>query len=1179
MSKAGQNTFTGISAQVDVALVHLLAASRDSTFTEIIVEGADWEDFTLAFRDGRHEDYEVKWHAAALSYAEIHEIVEKELKKPYGEKDKLFIVAKRVSASFLKDFKFIQGGLYWWEQFTKKDLASNPVVRRFLSKKWTMGEVVFLLKTEIVEETEGSLRAKLEEFFALELPFYLSEADQKSLVAITFKDIVDKGTRGEKIFRAEFANAVATFKGNIVSKSESFSPDVTIKNKVINLRPFLGSESAFQKLNDPRYLTPISDNPRLIFFICDELEKRDFDFEAFRFFLEKILIRHSYTNLSMRLLKKKWDQKKIAAPALLDFITHHYKKLLLSYNYDWALEIVIEIAKGNKSPELDLKILSFLQKDILEPFSKKSRRLKMAERGWREQEHVANLLDLFFKRAKDKKQFLDFIFSYFDFTSDDFENLFETHPKIHEFIRGFVEEAFEKRFAVVLRKVVEQFDVVCGGKFDGYEWIGSSVGQNGGVYSITDKGVVRFLFGPLCAGYYRTNEGKAWLFFKQTILDPKPGKDNPIFLHRALVPILLDRLCDPARPQGEKREALRYLSRILLVRQGIPNSSEVILDQVRRRDLALIGADNVMALIEKDAAKYKTKKGDGYPTNIFAILNLARLVGGGHGPAKDFLFELAARPEFAKLDGQRYHTFKMLASQGIPQKDPQFIVQLIQAIDFPAYLEGVNASWPSLVWDTATVLTGLILQDWSTGTAEGKQIIDSLLNDKAPSKVVLDFVTSPISELLKKDPLATYKLFEDYLQNKGAFRQTFGNGANARQNLVWLGAELAKGKNYVLPKQIIELCTDDPDPNTDDPDAKRNFHLQLKNEDEAQVHSISTVRGTVSWILQQLAVSNDAGLMAYTVDKTAELLDLDGSLAKRLGYSEPDLYVRLQALVPLSELAHPARRRILVQASGNSADPVKQLALRLLNSLDQNGGAPKQKAVCKSLAHVFGSIRDLGTDDAARVLNLIEREKIVDSAGLILFYAVFRKDHFKEIPFDETESRNQLERLCSTRNEFRPKLAWQFWRIAQDDEKNGTKLFDRIEPFWRLLSKTGDTDMHDAYQALEITLKWPSKYREHLEVLKEAVRAETNFLKKEGGGQCWGPRDGLAATIVKNSVRDFLEVFALILECLDETIHFYSLTDWRKHYAGIGKRSKADALLYKKIDDLLRARFPEDLGA
>ena len=95
-----------------------------------------------------------------------------------------------------------------------------------------------------------------------------------------------------------------------------------------------------------------------------------------------------------------------------------------------------------------------------------------------------------------------------------------------------------------------------------------------------------------------------------------------------------------------------------------------------------MGFADVMTLIEKDCTKFRAKKYPRcVPTNLFAISTLLRLIGTGYPPAKDFFLKLVSRPDFAQLDLQ-YDSFELLASQGIPEKDPDFIDAIFQHCDF-----------------------------------------------------------------------------------------------------------------------------------------------------------------------------------------------------------------------------------------------------------------------------------------------------------------------------------------------------------------------------------------------------------------------------------------------------------------------------------------------------------------
>jgi len=122
MNKAAHSTFTGISDQADIALFYLLKASKRADFQKIIVEGEEWEDFTLIF-DTYNEDYEVKSHTNPLSFSDIKKIITKKFNRQYGEKDKFRIVVRRLNKEFKKCYDYIHDYILWIEI---KGLDKNP---------------------------------------------------------------------------------------------------------------------------------------------------------------------------------------------------------------------------------------------------------------------------------------------------------------------------------------------------------------------------------------------------------------------------------------------------------------------------------------------------------------------------------------------------------------------------------------------------------------------------------------------------------------------------------------------------------------------------------------------------------------------------------------------------------------------------------------------------------------------------------------------------------------------------------------------------------------------------------------------------------------------------------------------------------------------------------------------
>jgi len=1174
MSKAGQGTLTGISDQADVALLYLLQVCNRPDFRRVIVEGKEWEDFTIVF-DDHNEDYEVKSYRREISYRDIRTIVIKELRKQLEEKDILKIVVRKLGKRFKNDYESVHNGLMYW--IPLKYAVISPVLQRFSKKGWSKYEVFFLSKVEIVEfEGIDNIHQQVSEHFAFKHPFYFDHEDQRSIICRFFKDIMNKGRCGGFITQEDFLDKLTTFEKHVASPPTQFSPTLSVGRKILNLKnDFLSSTTKLQNLNQKTYLSQLTAYPSLIFYLSDELQKRPFHVNDFRFFLEKILLKKDYVRLALRLLKKKWTESKVDDDYFLDFITENYKRLLHHLNYDDALGILKEITKKDIRGTFEKKIYDFLEKEIFIPFREKKRQLSKKRRGWKEDKIVADILEMFYQRVKSKRGFIDFLFKYFDFTRDDCRNVTETHPKIYKIVKEFVALDLNTNFPYVVQKITSQFNHNYKGKYKGYEWSGSGVSQVGSSYFITDRGVVRLLFEPLFSEMYKADPKGAWEFFKRKILEKartSATRESPVYLKRALVPILLGCLDNEDADKQNKKEALLYLENILLIKKGIPNTSEIIFDGLRRRDLKRIGLSNVMRLIEIDSIKYKRDDNPaGYPTNLFAVDTLCTLIRSNYLPAKNFFINLLDKPEFIRRD-ELYDSFELLVAQGIPQSDPDFIVEIFRRFNFEKYLNKLESD---TVWDKSGLIAGLIVRDWQDGTNKGEKIVDALLRNRTPSKKVLDFLAGSMRVLSEKDALNTYRLFSRYLKDTLLFRNTFKNNDYIRQNIVWLAEELAKKKHYDEAKTIIDLCIDDPDPQTNDREGDFNYHVQVKQGEERI--GISTVRGTVAWVLRQFAANNDPRLMEYALQKTRILLDLDGELAGKLGYAEPDLYVRVQALYPLLELAHTWRRKELNGYKPGLGDSVKTLAFEVVETTDRQckSKETRPKALLRPLASVFSNIRDLTADEAGRIVRFFEDYEVTEAHVLFIYFAEFDQDK----SFNSTFFKKKLREMCKNKNSFKANFSGQFRIIVDDDNKKKTKNFERIEQYWKLLFEEYQQEVFDdLYRTLEITLTWPKKYRAHKELLKKALKREIAYFKnKKVAVQLWDPGTEIFHTLKEHSDDDFLEVFSFLAKNLNENIHYFHMKDWIAIFRSIKPRTNGQKSLYAEVELLLKDLYAEYL--
>jgi len=501
-------------------------------------------------------------------------------------------------------------------------------------------------------------------------------------------------------------------------------------------------------------------------------------------------------------------------------------------------------------------------------------------------------------------------------------------------------------------------------------------------------------------------------------------------------------------------------------------------------------------------------------------------------------------------------------------------VEIFNNIDFEKYLDSFERD---IVWDKSGLISGLIKKDWEENTTRGQRIITALLKDKTPSKKVLEFLAGPIRDLAQHDAVKTYNLLKPYLQNKKVFWKTFQNNSYARESIVSMAEDLVKAKHYNEAKHLVDLCIDDPDPETDEK-SEFNYHIKIKNGEEESL--ITSVRGKLAWVLQKFVITNDPKLMEYAFEKTKILLDLNGTLAKTLNYSEPDLYVRQQALVPFIELSHPGRRKLLRKEVSNS---IKTTAFEILRVIDKQikSGKANPVSLIGHLVHVFSYIRDISTDEAKEVLSFFESHKISKAHFLFVYFAVYRKNQYKEIPFTSKHFEGKLAHLCQEDDDFRQAFAWEFWRTADDDRKNNTSHFDNIEKYWKLLFKKYDHQTFDnLYRALEITLTDSTKYKEHKELLKDALKREVEYLKTNKiSAQLWEPGREIFQILKEHSDNDFLVVFSQLLENLNENIHYFWIKDWIAIFKSIEPKTKDQEALCDKIQSSLKNLYPEYLEA
>jgi hypothetical protein len=843
MGRAGQNTFSGISAQADVALYYLLQGSKRNDFVEIIIEDENWEDFTLVYRD-HVEVFEVKWYRRNVSHSMIHGILKKKRLKGLQEKDKIRIVVRALSPKFRDDFTYATKYGFWWMNYPefRKYLRRDRVHRRLMRDGWTSEQLSLLRSATIVEfYSKPFLVSKIEEFFVLDYPIYLDRQDQQSVIALTFRRIMEEGTRGGRITREEFVSALNDFIDHITNVPTRISPTLALGKRIIRLSRFLRSERRLRELNHKTYLTQISSNTRLLYYVYHKLLESSFNPRSFDFFFQGVLIKRNYSFLAMHLLKTRWEKRNVDPEYLVATIVRDFGKLQDTLAMDDALTLLEQIVKEGLDPEYDKRILAFLKKHFLSPFSGK----KVPMTNWLGNRHqmqpVANMLLIIHQKTGASKVLIDFIFTYFDLTGDDVPLVMETHPSIYGALLSFLHADPTVNFEYVTAKLGQQFNVRYGGKYRGFEWSGTSYSQSGGSFKISDIGAVRLLFRPFFDQFYEQNPKAAWAFIKKRVLMRHPrgaSSDTPVFLKRAVVPLLIRQVSDKQIEIHERNQSMRFLCNIVSIPKGFPSTSSILFAELSETDLGSFGYENAMKLVELDSRSTVKGLGAAYPTNVFVIITLLRLAKVGYDPAKTFMVELVRKRDYLQLDRQ-YKTINLLSYESVGESEPDFVLDLLEALDIESYLN-IEASKNRSFMLRTDFLEDLIKKDWVSGSKRGDRIIHQLLKRDFPSAAALEFVTAPIQNLSKQNALKTYLTFEEYLQTKDLFRQKFKNSVYAREHFVWLAEGLAKKGYYTEAQKLVDFNVDDPDPITDDPQSATNHHFAVIQGEEA--FAITSVR-------------------------------------------------------------------------------------------------------------------------------------------------------------------------------------------------------------------------------------------------------------------------------------------------------------------------------------------------
>lgn len=272
------------------------------------------------------------------------------------------------------------------------------------------------------------------------------------------------------------------------------------------------------------------------------------------------------------------------------------------------------------------------------------------------------------------------------------------------------------------------------------------------------------------------------------------------------------------------------------------------------------------------------------------------------------------------------------------------------------------------------------------------------------------------------------------------------NWPQTKMDVIWAAAELAKEKKIHEAMKIARFYQLDADPAVDGTD---KFDKEVRAGEDARI--ITSVRGTLSWLLQHIVASLETAYYSEILDMLEGRSDDNAEKKKlRLATGE-NLYVRQQATIPLEILV--ANMNAVKNADGTPFDfgvenrrRTETLAFKMLR---ENRDHPR---VLEYLAAVFNRMRLLKEGPAQEVLEKFfynskgELNPVYlteHAAPLAIYFAEFRElanDGFNNYWF-----KSFLKKLIREADDhLRSTITWHFWKTLKEDIKFYSKLQDYI---------------------------------------------------------------------------------------------------------------------------------------
>lgn len=1117
MGKRGQNNYKGINAQSWAAMSLLLQHMKYVDFDRIEFESDNLEDFTLFFSNASRLVCESKNWETAFTYSNLQDLFKALTDKgEIKDKDRILIVSNNISSELMNTIKNFNYSPDRYKQLFLKKSFKEDYFKYFRN-------IEFWVADFSEEEGLESTRA----IFTGLLDFGITDTSLKGLFDSIIVDKVYKGSeKGNSFSREEFFKILDDFKERSIKETGRYDDEYkTIDTQLTQLVYASEQLKKAQRPDDfaPKVLEALSTKPNLMSYVLNKLEQvRGIDLDLVKPVLNlNITFRYSSQVLRILLNNIEYDNN---AGVIIGYLQKKARSLFYSRkDHFWVSDYkklasrLLELGDDhtNEIYKITRDLIYFYDNNYL---------FQKSNREEYEFEQLIELLGEIYKKADDglSKDIVVLISKSFDLVGRDIDYVLRHDNALFDILHDYtllaidqdsIGEQIEMLTSILIEDYKDEY-MGLGSSYKGYELYGSISSWSGNQYSVSDKKFIFRMLIPVLKELYEKHPSELWKYIDDKILQSETDVDNPDFLKRSVIPLLLERYFSTIK--SESTSAEEHLKKFIEETKGLPSKSELIFQYLYNGEY---DESKVWNLIEMYTDKYRL------PYSPFVEKIVTMYLSSSNKKIKK-----SAKAQIEKWIYDDEYIDRALRWHG---DIPSIINTLLN--EFPKDGEKffdhfVRSEWLGNMDRIDVYEYSRILHSYAQkGFSKAKERIDTILKGKMSVNQQI-LITSGVFSITNRDVSDEYlnQLYDEYVDplltrfNNDAIKISQKiTHANAREVFIDIAEEIARRKaiedRVGKALRIIKVFVHDPEPylpgeDPEDPNAEYSSHKSIL--EGKSVSTISTVRGKCAW---SLAVTVNDESKPY-IDEIIEIADK---------LIDDENYYVLKMLSHLMERL--GQSRLWVEKEGSTklfwkdekiealklAKRIEALAFRYLERIVELPEKAKI-ALVKPASLVFNHIRALNFEQSVTLLDLIGKfpdEVIYEFTAYYIFFAFYRKGayvgwkHRSKGYYDDLDITDEQEQVYIDRlktaistgdRSFKLNVLHMLERVIEEGKTAIQK--ERAIKFVKEMLQTYDTRMFsDLYMLVEKIIG--SDFETAYDLYVFGIETEYDFLKNMPDGE------------------------------------------------------------------------------